>query len=81
MNWHTARKSRIGDAFGQILEKTTIGKGGPDKINDKIRKITRYEEWVNYVQDSELEDDEAVSHNQNNEARGTIIVRLPLWAA
>jgi hypothetical protein len=65
----------------KFLEKTTIGKVGPDKIDDEIGRITRYEEWCNLVEDSESEDDEAVSHGRNNEARGTIIVRPPLRAA
>jgi hypothetical protein len=65
----------------KFLEKTTIGKVGPDKIDDEIRRITRYEEWCNLVEDSESDDDEAVSHGRNNGARGTIIVRPPLRAA
>jgi hypothetical protein len=65
----------------KFREKTTIGKVGPDKIDDEIRRITRHEEWYNHVEDSESEDDEAVSHGRNNEARGTIIVRPPLRAA
>jgi hypothetical protein len=65
----------------KFLEITTIGKVGPDKIDDEIRRITRYEEWYNLVEHSESEDDEAVSHGRNNEARGTIIVRPPLRAA
>jgi hypothetical protein len=44
---------------------------------NSFRRITRYEEWCNLVEDSESEDDEAVSHGRNNEARGTIIVRPP----
>jgi hypothetical protein len=36
-----------------FLEKMTIGKVGPDKIDDEIRRITRYEEWCNLVEDSE----------------------------
>jgi hypothetical protein len=67
--------------FLKFLEKSTIGKVGPDKIGGEIRRITRYEEWCNLVEDSESEDDEAVSHGGNNEARGTIIVRPPLRAA
>jgi hypothetical protein len=54
----------------KFLEKTTIGKVGPDKIDDEIRRITGYEEWCNLVEDSESEDDEAVSHGRKNEAQG-----------
>jgi hypothetical protein len=64
-----------------FLEKTTIGKVGPDKIDDEIRRITRYKEWCNLVEDSESEDDEAVSKGRNNETSGTIIGRPPLRAA
>jgi hypothetical protein len=39
-------------------EKTTVGKVGPEKIDDEIRRVTRYEEWCNLVEDSESEDDE-----------------------
>jgi hypothetical protein len=59
----------------------TIGKVGPDKIDDKIRRITKYEEWCNLVEESESDDDEAATHGRNNEAKGTIIVRPPLRAA
>jgi hypothetical protein len=62
----------------QFLEKITIGQVGPDKIDNEIRKITRYEEWYNFVEDSKADDDEVATHGGNNEARGTIIVRLPL---
>jgi hypothetical protein len=65
----------------KFREKTAIGKVGPDKIDDDIRRITRYEEWCNLVEYSESEDDAPVSHGRNTEARGTIIVRPPLRAA
>jgi hypothetical protein len=51
----------------KFLEKTTIGKVGPDKIDDEIRMVTRYEEWCNLVEDSESEDDEVVSQGRNND--------------
>jgi hypothetical protein len=63
----------------KFLEKTTIGKVGPGKIDDEIRRVTRYEEWCNLVKDSKSE--EVVTQGRNNEARGTIIVRPPLRAA
>jgi hypothetical protein len=65
----------------KFLEQMTIGKVGPDKIDDEIRRVTRYEKWCNFMEDSESEDDEEVSQGRNNEARGTIIVRPPLRAA
>jgi hypothetical protein len=65
----------------KFLEKTTIRKVGPYKIDDEIRRVTRYEEWCNLVEDSESEDDEVVNQGRKNEARGTIIVRPPLRAA
>jgi hypothetical protein len=52
----------------KFLEKTTIGKVGPDTIDDEIRRITRYEEWCNLVEDSES-GDEAATHGRNNQAR------------
>jgi hypothetical protein len=64
-----------------FLEKPTIGKVGPDKIDDKIRRITRYEEWYNPVEDSESEGDEVATQGRNIEASGIIIVRPPLRAA
>jgi hypothetical protein len=65
----------------KFLEKTTIGKLGPDKIDNEIRRVTEYEEWCNLVEESESEDNEAASQGCNNQARGTIIVRPPLGAA
>jgi ribonuclease HI len=71
---------RWGKCLLKFLEKTTIGKVGPDKIDDEIRRMTRYEEWCNLVEDSELEDEETGSTGLNNEGRRTIIVR-PLLRA
>jgi hypothetical protein len=64
-----------------FLEKTNIGKVGPDKIDDEIRKITRYEDWCNLVEDPESGDEGSVSHSCSNQARGTIIGRLHLHSA
>jgi hypothetical protein len=61
----------------KFFEKTTIGNVGPDKIDVEIRRVTRYEEWCNLVEDTESEDDDVVSQGRNNEARGTIIIRPP----
>jgi hypothetical protein len=65
----------------KFLEKMTIGKVQPGKIDDEIRRITRYEEWFNLGEGSESEDDEAVSHGHNHEGRGTILVQPPLCIA
>jgi hypothetical protein len=65
----------------KFLEKTTIGKVGPEKIDDEIRSVTRYGGWCGLGEDSESEDDEVVSQGRNGGARGTIIVRPPLRAA
>jgi hypothetical protein len=64
--------------LNKFHEKITIGKVEPDTIDDEIRRISRYEEeqWCNLVEDFESEDDEAVSPGHNNDARGTIFVRL-----
>jgi hypothetical protein len=51
----------------KFLEKTTIGKVGPDKIDDEIRRISRYVEWCNFVDDSELGDDEVATHERTQE--------------
>jgi hypothetical protein len=51
---------------------------GPDKIDDEIRRITRYQEWCNLVDHPDSEDDEVISQDRNNEARGTILVPPPL---
>jgi hypothetical protein len=61
------RNPRCEKCLHKFLEKTTIGKVGPDKIDDEIKRITRYEKLCDLVEDSELEDDEAVSHGCNNE--------------
>jgi hypothetical protein len=64
-----------------FLEKTNIGKVGPDKIDDEIRRITRYEDWCNLVEDPESGDEGSVSHGRSNQARGTIIVRPHIHSA
>jgi hypothetical protein len=46
---------------------------GPDEIDDDIRKIVRYEEWCNLVENSDSEADEAVSQGPKIEERGPII--------
>jgi hypothetical protein len=43
------------------LKKTTIGNVEPDKIDDESRRITRYKEWCNLIEDSEAKDDEAAA--------------------
>jgi hypothetical protein len=53
-----------------FLEKTNIGKVGPDKIINEIRRITGYEDWCNLVEDQELRDEGSVSHCRSNQARG-----------
>jgi hypothetical protein len=58
-----------------FLEKTTIGKVGRDKIDDEIRRITRYKDWCDLVEDPESGDEGSVSHRRSKQARGTIIVR------
>jgi hypothetical protein len=68
----------MGEAFGEFLEITNIGKMGPDKIDHEIRRITIYPKWCNLGEDSEWEEDKAVSHGDTNESRRPIIVQLPL---
>jgi hypothetical protein len=65
----------------QFLDKTTLGKVGPDKIHDEITKILRSEKAFNIIEESELEDNDVVSHSCNNDARESIIVRPPLGIA
>jgi hypothetical protein len=72
---------RWGKRLLKFFEKTSIGKVIPDKIDHEIRRITRFEERGNLVEDSESEDDETVSHGRNHEATMTIISRPPLRAA
>jgi hypothetical protein len=62
-------------------EKINIGKSGPDKIDDEIRRITRYEDWCNLVVDPESGDEVSASHDRSNQARWTIIVRPHLHSA
>jgi hypothetical protein len=54
----------------KFLAKTTIGNVGPDKIDDEIRRITRYEEWCNLVEDFELEDDDLVNQGRTMRQEG-----------
>jgi hypothetical protein len=54
----------------KFLETTNVGKVGPDKIVDEIRRITRYEDWCNLVEDPESGDEGSVSHDRSNQARG-----------
>jgi hypothetical protein len=63
----------------KFVEKTPIGKGGPDKLDDEIRRITIFKDGCNLVEASESVNDEAGTHGGNNEARETIIVRPALW--
>jgi hypothetical protein len=63
------------------VQKTNIGNVGPDKIDDEIRRIMRYEDWCNVVEDPESGDEGLVSHARSNQARGTTIVRLHIHSA
>jgi hypothetical protein len=64
-----------------FVETTNIGKVGPDKIDDEIRRITRYEDWCNLVEDPGSGDEGSVSHGRSNQARGTIIGRPHIHSA
>jgi hypothetical protein len=39
----------------KFLEKTTVGNVASDKIDDEIRRVTKYVEWCNLVEDSDSE--------------------------
>jgi hypothetical protein len=71
----------MGEYLALILEKTSVGKIGPDKIDHEIRRITRYEDLCNLVEDPESGDEGSVSHGHSNQARGTIIARSHLHSA
>jgi hypothetical protein len=81
IKWALLGNSQWGERILSFLGRANIGKMGPDKVGDKIRKITGYEGWCNLVEDPELDDDEAVCRGRNNEAIWTIIVRPPLRVA
>jgi hypothetical protein len=71
INWRPSGNSLWEKRLLSFLEKTNIGKMGPDKTDVEIRRITRYEEWCNLVENSDSEDGEAVSQGSKNEATGT----------
>jgi prolyl oligopeptidase PreP (S9A serine peptidase family) len=61
---HSGDKALLGNPRWEkrllkFLEKTTVGKVGLEKIEDEIRRVPRYEEWCNLVEDSDAADDEA----------------------
>jgi hypothetical protein len=89
-NWCLTRPRSIGALLGNprwekrlllFLEKTNIGKVWPHQIDDEIRRMTRYEDWCNLVEDPESGDDGSVSHGRSNQATGIIIVRPHLHSA
>jgi hypothetical protein len=71
----------MGEALALIPRKDQYRKGWADKIDDDIRRITRYEDWCNLVEDPESGDEGSVSHGPSNQARGTIIVRPHIHSA
>jgi hypothetical protein len=58
-----------------ILEKANPGSVEPDKIDDAIPGITRYEGWCNLVEDPDSEGEGSVLQGRRDEERWTIIVR------
>jgi hypothetical protein len=59
------------------LAKTELGMMGPEKTAVEIRRITRYEEWCNLVEDPDMDNDDADSPGGTNEAGGIRIARTP----
>jgi hypothetical protein len=67
------RPSSIGQLLGnprwgkhrlQFLQRTKIGRIGPDLIDDEIRRVTWYEEWTDLVPDERAIDggEQVVDH-------------------
>jgi hypothetical protein len=52
-----------------------VGKIGPDKVDDEIRRITRYDEWHNLVDEAESEDHGDTTVHDSSVPRGTMVVR------
>jgi hypothetical protein len=77
------RPSSIGALLGdprweksllKFLAISGVGKIGPDKVNDGIRRITRYDGWHNLVGESESEDHSDTTVHDCSVQRGTIVV-------
>jgi hypothetical protein len=75
------RPSSIGQLFGnprwerrllKFLQRTKVGRIGPDLIDDEIRRVTRYEGWTDLVSDERSIDggEQVVNHILD-----TIVVR------
>jgi hypothetical protein len=52
------------------IELREKGKIGPDKVDDEIHKITRYDEWHNLVNEAESEDQGDTTLHDTSGTRG-----------
>jgi hypothetical protein len=52
-----------------------VGKIGPGKADDEIRRITRSDEWHNLVDDVESEDHGDTTLHDSSLPRATVVVR------
>jgi hypothetical protein len=59
----------------KFLAISGIGNIGPDKVDDEIRRITRYGEWHNLVDESESDDHGDTTLHDSSGTRATIVVR------
>jgi hypothetical protein len=78
------RPSSIGALLGnprwekrllKFLSISGVCKLGPDKVDDEIRRITRYDEWHNLADDAESQDHGDTTLHDSTVMRATIVVR------
>jgi hypothetical protein len=58
-----------------LLRISGVEKIGLEKVNDEIRRIIRYDEWHNLVDDAESEDRGDTTLHDSSAMRATIVVR------
>jgi hypothetical protein len=59
----------------KFLAISGVGKIGPEKVDDEIRRITKYDEWHNLVDEAESEDHGDTALHDFSVTRGTTVVR------
>jgi hypothetical protein len=59
----------------KFLAISGVGKIGPDKVDDEICRITRYDKWHNLIDEAESVDQGDITLHDTSGMRETIVVR------
>jgi hypothetical protein len=68
INWRLLGTPQCAKRLLSSLEKTNIQMAGPEKTDEGISRIRRYEDWCNFLENPDSEYDGSVIQGRSNEA-------------